>query len=543
MRRKLRRHLAFLMAVLMMVSLMGVQVLAEGVQVEAVQTTEGTDCTVLPEETDAEETSRSEMQKPDAKESPPESGVVTEEGKSTDSEKISVDLKDEILTKGSLTADVSGTTESDQIAYQWQVSENGQWKDIEDTATVDSRKQSYEVARDGAQKTFRVKVTVNEAVTVYSSEYKVNYYDKLQNGSFETPKVSDAGTLTYKNAHFIQVANGTNDLYWKTTAKGAYFGSGTQRDYYIEIADGSRSYYGNTVNDPKPVYNISSAAQGNQFAELNCEEPGALYQDVLTEPGTVLHWGLEHAGRWGTDTMAVIISDTKSMSSDWNPAGSGFDQSNPDVQAVLSDEAGRWTYHYGDYTVPAGQYVTRFYFVAVAAANGNLSNGNLLDNISFGKDLPNPPAKTGNLVITKQVEGIAASQIPDESFTFQIKRGEEVIEEVKLPQNGQWSASLQAVEPGEYTVTEIAQEQNNYRLEHTFYLVGQESQAEGKTARIDVTKEQTATVTYTNQYQPLMVVPTGVENRMFPTILMETAGITGGAVFLFLRRKRKEKNS
>ena len=543
MRRKLRRHFAFLMAVLMMLSLMGVQVLAEGVQVEAVQTTEGTDCTVLPEETDAEETSRSEMQKPGAKESPPESGVVTEEGKSTDSEKISVVLKDEILTKGSLTAEVSGTTESDQIAYQWQVSENGQWKDIEDTATVDSRKQSYEVARDGAQKTFRVKVTVNEAVTVYSSEYKVNYYDKLQNGSFETPKVSDAGTLTYKNAHFIQVANGTNDLYWKTTAKGAYFGSGTQRDYYIEIADGSRSYYGNTVNDPKSVYNISSAAQGNQFAELNCEEPGALYQDVLTEPGTVLHWGLEHAGRWGTDTMAVIISDTKSMSSDWNPAGSGFDQSNPDVQAVLSDEAGKWTYHYGDYTVPAGQYVTRFYFVAVAAANGNLSNGNLLDNISFGKDLPNPPAKTGNLMITKQVEGIAASQIPDESFTFQVKRGEEMIEEVKLPQNGQWSASLQAIEPGEYTVTEIAQEQNNYRLEHTFYLVGQESQAEGMTARIDVTKEQTATVTYTNQYQPLMVVPTGVENRMFPTILIETAGITGGAVFLFLRRKRKEKDS
>ena len=73
MRRKLRRHLAFLMAVLMMLSLMGVQVLAEGVQVEAVQTTEGTDCTVLPEETDAEETSRSEMQKLDAKESPPDS--------------------------------------------------------------------------------------------------------------------------------------------------------------------------------------------------------------------------------------------------------------------------------------------------------------------------------------------------------------------------------------------------------------------------------------------------------------------------------------
>ena len=67
MRRKLRRHFAFLMAVLMMLSLMGVQVLAEGVPVEDVQKTEGTDCTVLTEETDAEATSRSEMKKLDAK--------------------------------------------------------------------------------------------------------------------------------------------------------------------------------------------------------------------------------------------------------------------------------------------------------------------------------------------------------------------------------------------------------------------------------------------------------------------------------------------
>ena len=40
-----------------------------------------------------------------------------------------------------------------------------------------------------------------------------------------------------------------------------------------------------------------------------------------------------------------------------------------------------------------------------------------------------------------------------------------------------------------------------------------------------------------------MVVPTGVENRVLPTILIETIGITGGAVFLFLRRKRKETAS
>lgn len=576
MRRKMKKPLAFLMAVLMMLSVMGVQVLAENVQPAVMQSSESTEPAT--ETTEMGEPVESEVQKTDAEEPPPESEKVTEEGagipeegkdeedtqeeqkdtqEGTDTEKkadseegqetenltevkdaqeeensretsaeipgvetsteartgkvtvvpdintyaaVSVSIKDEILTSGSLTAQVSGTTAQDQITYQWQVYENRQWKDIEDTATVDSQKQSYEVARDGAQKTFRMKVTVNGATTVYSSGFKVNYYDKLQNGSFETPDVAESGTLSYNNAHFIQVANGTSGLYWKTTAKGAYFSPDSKNDYYMEIADGSSDYYGDTQNNPKQVYNIGSASHGDQFAELNCETPGALYQDVLTEPGTVLHWGLEHAGRWGTDTMAVIISDTKSLSADWNPAGSGFDPDNKDVQAVLADEQAKWTYHYGDYTVPAGQYVTRFYFVAVAAANGNLSNGNLLDNISFGKDLPNPPAKTGNLMITKQVEGIDAAQVPDESFTFQIKKGNEVVEEVKLPQNGQWSASLQAIQLGDYTVTETAQELDGYQMEQTLYNTGSGNQT-GRTAQVTVAKEQTATVTYTNQYQ------------------------------------------
>lgn len=571
----MRKPLAFLLAVLMMLSMMGVQVLAEDaqpaseteieVQEDAKESPPESDAAAegenLPEEKEKEankeeqkekaieenEETQSESDKAEestgAKQEEKESEQASESEQPVTYAAVSVRIRDDILNSGSLVAQVSGTTEEDQIAYQWQVYENGQWKDIADTATVDSRKEAYEVARDGAQKTFRVKVTVNQNQTVYSSGYKVNYYDKLQNGSFETPKVSASGTLTYNNAHFIQVANGTSGLYWKTTARGSYFGSNSKKDYYIEIADGSRTSYGNTVNDPKPVYNISSAAHGDQFAELNCEEPGALYQDVLTEPGTVLHWGLEHAGRWGTDTMAVIISDTKSLSANWNPAGSGFDKDNKDVQAVLSDGTEKWTYHHGDYVVPAGQYVTRFYFVAVATANGNLSNGNLLDNISFGKDLPNPPAKTGNLMITKQVEGLAASQVPDEAFTFQVKRGDEVVEEVKLPQNGQWSASLQAIEPGEYTVTETAQEINNYRLEHTFYLLGQGNQIEGTEAQVTVEKEQTAEIVYTNQYQPLMIVPTGIETSAGAVALLEAVGVAGGSVLFFLRRKRKSKEA
>ena len=37
---------------------------------------------------------------------------------------------------------------------------------------------------------------------------------------------------------------------------------------------------------------------GDQFAELNCENIGALYQDILTTPSSECYWDLDHAGRW-----------------------------------------------------------------------------------------------------------------------------------------------------------------------------------------------------------------------------------------------------
>lgn len=373
-----------------------------------------------------------------------------------------VTIRDDIFETGSLTAVVTGTGEAASAQYQWYVSEDGStWTEIEDTATVDSREESFYVARDGAQKYFKVRVTGTDGSYAVSDGFKVDYYDALQNGSFEEPGVYDvSGRLFYfpsssgdGGSFFLHVPNGTEGLEWKTTAYGPNFNS-SSNDYFIEIADGSKKSYYGYQNNSQVVFNIAGAADGDQFAELNCQVPGALYQDILTQPGSTLYWGLEHAGRQGEDTMAVIISDTKSLKADWNPSANNYNERPDDVQAVLTDSPGSWNYHAGSYTVPEGQYVTRFYFVAVYAAGGE-RDGNLLDNISFSKDVPNPPSAKGNLMITKTAENVEEGIVPAESFVFEVKDPDGAVTEIKLPTaEGAWSYVMAGLEPGSYVVTE-----------------------------------------------------------------------------------------
>jgi uncharacterized repeat protein (TIGR01451 family) len=111
------------------------------------------------------------------------------------------------------------------------------------------------------------------------------------------------------------------------------------------------------------------AAVGNQHAELNANEPSALYQDLPTIPGTVMRWSLAHRGRAGADTMAVNIG----------PADGTLVE-----QRQITDGTSAWGTYSGFYTVPRGQTTTRFSFAAVSTYGGGLSVGNFLDDISFG---------------------------------------------------------------------------------------------------------------------------------------------------------------
>ncbi len=156
----------------------------------------------------------------------------------------------------------------------------------------------------------------------------------LENGSFEANEL----ITSHWQAYDASAITG-----WQTTA----------RDNKIEI------WYTGFLG--------VSAPDGRYLAELNANQPSALYQDIDSVPGERLTWSFYHRGRAGVDTMEVRI-------------GSPGDTV---VQRVFSTGQ-TWTKYEGLYRVPVGQTVTRFEFAAVRTANGNLTVGNLLDNVQFG---------------------------------------------------------------------------------------------------------------------------------------------------------------
>ena len=64
---------------------------------------------------------------------------------------------------------------------------------------------------------------------------------------------------------------------------------------------------------------------GTYAAELNADEESTLYQNVKTTPSSVYEWGLDHGGRNGTDTMALVIGPKQSVDPS-KPSKAGRDQ-------------------------------------------------------------------------------------------------------------------------------------------------------------------------------------------------------------------------
>jgi hypothetical protein len=160
----------------------------------------------------------------------------------------------------------------------------------------------------------------------------VCFVSTLQNGGFEQP------VLPAKTYRFVPST--TSGLTWQNTAESV-----------VEVW--STGFGG------------VPAPEGNQFAELNANKAGTLYQDLSTTPGTTMRWHLKHRGRSGTDTMRVLVG---------KPTGT-LTQSGPNL--VTPNTA--WVQYTGAYTIPAGQTVTRFAFQAVSAG----SYGNFLDDVVF----------------------------------------------------------------------------------------------------------------------------------------------------------------
>ena len=262
-------------------------------------------------------------------------------------------------------------------------------------------------------------------VLATSSVYNVTGYYEVQNGSFETPSV----TKYHQNTNNWQFSNEnykTLDGVWQTTGTHAAVDPrwSDPEGADIEIVttlgpslkrqdDGDRyNWHGDEI-----------AADGNQFAELNCAAAGALYQDVLTTPGEVLNYQVAHRARGsnGNDSSAVendtmyVVAMSSDLAKNITTQAQVLDVVNNKEKypgamvATYTDGDRSWTTHQGTYTVASNQYSTRFFFVAGSTASNIDTVGNFIDNVRFTRDRLTPVAGTANITVTKTITGLSAA--------------------------------------------------------------------------------------------------------------------------------------
>lgn len=363
-----------------------------------------------------------------------------------------VQINDTILEDGLFTAELTGgltAPEGGSIVYSWErsLTGTGNWTPVERTLVSGSnyniegdQGESVNVAYDSVLAAaaeedrywYRVSVTVTDAegnsTTYMSDPLQVPYYVELQNGDFETP-VNESLTS--------QMPNGTEGVIWQTTGEGqderewnGRYWTGTNHEGHdIEFVRPSEDYEASNSN-----YHINHTRNGKQFAELNCEAYGALYQDVLTVPGATLEWYLSHAGRNGTDKMALVIMPVDEAEQLTEQLESASEDPTA-IQRILDDckesgtfvmyfesQNGEWTNYEGEYVVPEGQYATRFFFVAVDTASNDSSVGNLIDYVGFGSTPRPADPDEGLLTVSKVVEGFQpdADGAEDYSVTVEV---------------------------------------------------------------------------------------------------------------------------
>ena len=339
-----------------------------------------------------------------------------------------------------------GVKDPQNIKYKWQRSSDGvnDWQDIpekrDDMQVLYNGGKKLDVSRDaGGGMYYRVS---EDGKDDWSLVYRVNYYNNVQNGDFEnpimcTPGKSGASFPFNANGDEQQYPNGYPGLYWKTTGPGwQSINGGTKVGHDIEIVNGrnlkvNKEYQeGQFSVTYEEMY--KDGTHGDQFAELNCENIGALYQDILTTPSSECYWDLDHAGRWNQNTMYVVamaardarkymtpeqLNPNNGMSDTFIQKLKAMDNNNKLVNSTGYDEgteinlkdgivarvwkvrsesvaAGHWEHHKGKYKVPSEDkdHLTRFFFVSVEGGGktqsairngGDLTVGNLLDNVSF----------------------------------------------------------------------------------------------------------------------------------------------------------------
>lgn len=477
-------------------------------------------------------------------------------------------ITDDIVNTGALKAEYAvkdGEEAVSGVSYTWyrSDSEDGTYTEVEkinyqgDKTNLSADGMNlYPAFDDGARKWYKVKVTLSDGTEVEAAPVQVVYYNQLQNGGFETPKY-DTGMNQVSNESYAQ-GNGV----WQTTGTGA--GDKLNKDIEI-LTNGNylKQYYAWNKSSYSDGHDASNAAyEGNQFAELNCEAAGALYQDVLTQEGTPLNYWLAHRARGKSsastsqyDTMFLVMMPTKiaeknkldnqanleayltklGLQSQYKTKYSAEGQGqiyNQNGVKVLRVTSSNWNWHSLSETnayTPTSS-LTRFFFMSGDTAANDNTVGNFLDRVGFSQELPPVSDDEFSIQIEKKFRGLGNDDISKikNNIQFEIsatKGGSELSEEeiVKLfGTNTISGANMSQMADGtlvytianhtigvddkyHVTVTEKNAEAEGYKLEATaqtkVLVDGKESATTDDSQIAELKGKVTATVTFTNSYE------------------------------------------
>ncbi|MEM7040311.1 MAG: hypothetical protein AAF570_25310, partial [Bacteroidota bacterium] len=135
-------------------------------------------------------------------------------------------------------------------------------------------------------------------------------------------------------------------------------------------------------------------AHGYQHALVAPNGHGSVYQDLESEPGTVLIYSFDHQTRNRLDGLDLVI---------------GAPGAQMDLQVRCERTFDQWRHYRGYYLVPEDQSLTRFEFRTLP--NIAISGGNYLDGFKVEEmELPEPSLPRGNAA-SAQAEEDAASLI------------------------------------------------------------------------------------------------------------------------------------
>lgn len=452
---------------------------------------------------------------------------------------VTLTINDNVSASGCYEAAVTGgaaALEGKNVQYQWYKSTDGgkAYTAVEAKNFTVGGNTVSNISGDHGEKLFLAldggtvsdtlpSVTYKAVLKVDGTEYdsvsavctNTTYQASVLNGSFEAPDLTN-----YPYQEFVP--EGTAGLFWKTTASNEENGMPTyptgstqQNDgkHYIEIIDtGTPDHKDQAVGYHKQ----GTATNGKQYAEINAGAAGALYQTIATIPGTTMYWSVDHCGRDGPDTMAVVMmpeSIAKSITTQEQLRKVLNDPSSygATVASDLSAPQSVWTTHSGQYTIPEGQYETRFFFMAVSTYNNKDYIGNHIDNVWFSQQIPPASSEAPYFTLTKHVVGLTEDdlQLLSGKLTFTVQKSNnssftnpETVKTYTATNLGSWTRN----DDGSWTLSARIsmkdQERGNYyRIKESgAELDGFNLTATDTNAAVQLQSTTAADFTFTNTY-------------------------------------------